>query len=85
MIYADGKKYLGEWKGDNQNGIGIQHWPEGKTYDGGWTNGNEDGLGYFINNSGIRRNGLWKDGKRINWIGAVYEARHSEAIDNQFN
>lgn len=41
-------------------------------------------MGYFINNSGIRRNGIWKDGNRVKWIGAVYEARHNDEIDNQF-
>lgn len=76
-MWPDGRKYLGRWKNDMANGLGIQHWPEGKTYDGGWTNNQMDGLGYFINSSGIRRNGLWENGKRKTWIGAVYEPRNS--------
>lgn len=39
MIFGDESKYLGDWKNDQANGIGIKHWPEGKTYDGGWKDG----------------------------------------------
>ena len=34
--FADGNKYVGEWKDDNKNGQGTYTWANGEKYVGEW-------------------------------------------------
>jgi hypothetical protein len=34
--HADGAKYEGEWKNDQQNGKGTESWPDGALYKGNY-------------------------------------------------
>ena len=43
-------------------------WGNGKEYEGGWLHGKQCGVGYYTNLQGVRRKGVWVDGKREKWI-----------------
>lgn len=36
MIWADGRKYEGDFLNDNKHGFGIYHWADGRKYEGQW-------------------------------------------------
>ena len=36
--YADERKYVGEWKDDNDHGSGVNFWVDGRVWDGLWRN-----------------------------------------------
>jgi len=39
-------------------------WQDGREYDGAWVKGKQSGIGYYSNNTGVKKKGLWADGKR---------------------
>ena len=43
MTYADGVKYIGDWKDDNKHGQGTVTWPNGDKYIGEWKNDKKHG------------------------------------------
>ena len=69
FIWADGRKYEGEYKNDKKEGFGEFEWVNGKKYRGYWKNGKQDGEGefYFPSNQKWKK-GIWKEGQRIKWI-----------------
>lgn len=42
--------------------------PDGRKYIGGWVNGKQHGRGMYIHPNGEKKEGEWKEGKRIHWI-----------------
>lgn len=82
-IWADKKRYVGEYLDDKKHGHGTFEWGNGKKYEGEWINGKQNGrgkikliilllifllIGAIILVQGERKEGIWEDGKRIKWI-----------------
>lgn len=42
-VYANGARYVGQWKDDLQNGVGTMIWPSGDVYRGDWKDGSMSG------------------------------------------
>ena len=69
--YANGSKYVGEWKDGKENGQGTYTWVSGNT----WLNGNKyvgefkdakrNGLGTYTFANGTVDKGVWKNNKLI--------------------
>lgn len=38
MIWADGKRYEGDFLNDNKHGYGVYYWGDGRKYEGYWDN-----------------------------------------------
>lgn len=51
-LHADGAKYDGEWRNDQQNGQGTETWPDGAIYEGEYLNGVKHGKGKFSKERG---------------------------------
>jgi len=64
MTWDDGRKYVGGWKNDNQEGDGCMTYADGRTYDGKWKNGIQEGDGTMTYANGRRYVGQWENGKR---------------------
>lgn len=39
FIWADGRKYVGQYLDDKKHGEGTFEWPDGRKYKGSWQNG----------------------------------------------
>ena len=50
--YADGSKYVGEWKDDKRNGQATYTYADGSKYVGEYKDNKWNGLGFFILKSG---------------------------------
>lgn len=59
--FADGSKYVGEWKDGLRDGIGRQIWLNGDLYEGYWKEDNQNGLG-----KNIWTDGSWYIGGYVN-------------------
>ena len=67
--WKDNRQYQGQYKNEKKHGFGIYKWADGRRYEGYWSNGKQHGLGkYIIPKEGIKKHGLWEDGKRIKWF-----------------
>ena len=64
--FADGRKYIGEWKNNLKDGKGVFEWPDGQVYEGNWKEDEYSGLGSMIYSDGGRYDGDWLDN---NWNG----------------
>jgi len=42
--------------------------PDGSKYEGTWVDGKQHGNGFHVDKKGNRREGVWENGKRIEWI-----------------
>jgi hypothetical protein len=62
--WADGRKYIGEWKDDKRNGKGTMTWADGDKYYGEFKDGYRHGQGTYTFANGAKYAGEWKDGKR---------------------
>jgi hypothetical protein len=62
--WADGNKYVGEWKGDDMNGQGTYTWPSGAKYEGEYKDDKMNGQGTYTWPSGSSYVGEWKDDKK---------------------
>ena len=62
--YADGAKYVGEFKDDKQHGQGTYTSPDGRTYVGEWKEGTPNGQGTFTYANGDKYVGEWKNDQR---------------------
>ena len=60
--FANGEKYVGEFKDDKKHGQGTHTWPDGKKYVGEWKDGKKHGQGTSTTD-GSRYVGEFKDGK----------------------
>jgi Uncharacterized protein conserved in bacteria len=67
-VWADGRKYEGEYVNDKKDGYGIYTWADGRKYQGYWSNGKQHGKGKYIATDGTIKWGVWEDGKRVKWI-----------------
>ena len=68
-------RYMGEWKGDMENGFlregkGREYETDGRKaiYSGEWSNGLRDGNGEEMDENGMSAIGYWKDGKKAGFF-----------------
>ena len=61
--WADGEKYVGEYKDDKRTGQGIYTWPSGNKYVGEFKDGKPHGQGTFTWADGRVEEGIWKNGE----------------------
>jgi hypothetical protein len=57
--WADGQKYVGEWKNGAINGQGTLTWADGSKYVGEWKDFKRHGQGTYTSTKGIRSEGPW--------------------------
>lgn len=57
VLYADGKRYDGEFFANRIQGSGTLHFPNGDRYDGDFVNGHRHGQGVYTFGTGGRYNG----------------------------
>ena len=62
--WADGAKYVGEYKDDKRQGQGTFTYPDGDKYVGEWKDNKRQGQGTFTYASGVKYVGEWKDDKK---------------------
>jgi len=89
FLWPKGKKYCGYYKNDKKDGFGIFFWDiqnikyfdeklpvfkNIKVYIGFWNEGYMNGVGLKIND-GVKKYGLWKNGKKMMWIDSVENAK----------
>ena len=61
--YANGEKYVGEYKDDKRNGQGTYTWPNGNKYVGEFKDGKKHGQGTLTSPDGKVERGIWKNNK----------------------
>ena len=62
--WADGSKYVGEWKDGKQHGQGIYTWADGEKYVGEYKDGKSHGQGTNTWANGNKYVGAWQDDKQ---------------------
>ena len=62
--FANGDKYVGEWKAGKKSGQGTYTYPSGSKYIGEWKAGKKSGLGTYTFDNGDKYIGEWKAGKK---------------------
>ncbi|MCB0661157.1 MAG: caspase family protein [Saprospiraceae bacterium] len=72
-IYADGSKYIGEFKYGYPEGKGTVFYSNGDKYEGAWANHAPNGPGVIYFASGKARGGLWRNGKMVGEMKPVRE------------
>lgn len=60
--YANGDKYVGDWKEDMQHGKGIYFFHTGDRYEGSYVQGERTGEGIYYHASGNKYVGNFKNG-----------------------
>ena len=60
--FANGEKYVGEYKDDKRNGQGTNTWPNGKKYVGEWLDDKANGQGVLTLANGTVQEGVFKNG-----------------------
>ena len=83
FMWADGRKYNGQYKEDKKHGYGVFEWPDGRKYKGEWDNGKQHGKGVFVNADNTEKEGIWNDGKRVKWTDE-WESIEMEIYNNYF-
>ena len=79
LIYKDGSKYSGEFKGGKFSGLGTFTYKDGATYFGEFIEGKSNGQGTYTWPDGKKYVGEWKDDVRhgqgifTNQLGETYE------------
>lgn len=69
FTWPDNRKYSGDYKDDKKEGYGVFEWGDGRIYKGNWKNGKQNGKGELYNpTTQTWKKGIWKEGKKINWI-----------------
>mgnify|MGYP006083283335 CR=1 FL=1 len=64
FTFANGDKYVGQWKGGKRNGQGTSTWARGDKYVGHFKDDKPNGQGTYTFSNGIKYVGQWKGGKR---------------------
>ena len=65
MTWVTGEKYIGDWKNNEKDGLGIQYYSnKNKEYEGNFKNGFFEGKGVYYYDDGNRYEGDWKNNKR---------------------
>ena len=62
--WADGNKYVGEWKKGKMHGQGTHIWANGNKYVGEYKKGKMHGYGTFTSPPGHKYVGKWKNGHK---------------------
>lgn len=65
---------------EKKHGFGIYVWADGRRYEGNWKNGKQHGKGHYIVNE-ITKQGLWEDGKRMQWSDTIETIKPSNWND----
>jgi hypothetical protein len=60
--YADGMKYVGDWRNGKEHGQGRMTLPGGSIYEGAYKDGLPNGHGVYDVSNGKRYDGEWQDG-----------------------
>jgi len=60
--------YEGQYINDQKQGHGKYIWPDGRVYDGQWVQGKRNGHAMYTNQSGVQREGHWKDDQVESWF-----------------
>ena len=78
FTFANGVKYIGEWKDALFHGYGTLIFGNGDKYVGEFKNGQShgEGIGYGADGK-IRQSGLWKNGQ----FDSLLEFTHTERVD----
>ena len=63
--YANGNKYVGEYKNGKIYGQGTYTWTNGNKYVGEFKDAKRNGLGTYIFANGTVDKGIWKNNKLI--------------------
>ena len=61
FTWADGDKYVGQWKDGMVNGQGTNTWADGDKYVGQWKDNKRNGQGTFTYADGRKQEGQWID------------------------
>jgi len=59
--YANGDKYVGEWKDNKYHGQGTYTYADGRKYVGEWKDNKRHGQGTYTTNDGVKYVGEWKN------------------------
>lgn len=84
-IWANGDKYIGEWKNDRKDGQGTYIWASGEKYTGEWKNDKRDGQGTYIQANGEKYVGKYQNDKPIKGQGTLYAANGSPISNSKIN
>jgi hypothetical protein len=84
-IYADGSKYVGEFKYGYPEGKGKVYYANGDVYEGSWANHAPHGPGVIYFSSGKARGGLWRNGKMVGEMKPVREQVADKKIDIDYS
>ena len=60
--YANGNKYVGEWKDGKRHGQGTHTWASGDKYVGEFKDDKRHGQGTYTRADGTVKKGKWKNG-----------------------
>ena len=70
--WADGSKYIGEWKNNKRDGQGTYTWPSGSKYIGEWLENERHGDGAYVWSSGHTYVGQWMSDVRHGFSTTTY-------------
>ena len=66
MLWSDGRKHIGYYKGNKKHGFGIYYWPdEYRIYVGFWTKGKQESVGKFVILNKRPKYGSWENGEKV--------------------
>ena len=93
MTYADGDKYVGEWKDSKRNGQGTYTYADGDKYVGEYKDNEFHGQGTYTWPDGHKESGLYYDGELLenkckNFgfnIGTAYSKRCQEIMFDEYS
>ena len=63
--WADGQKYVGEWKDRKQHGQGTDTYSDGSKYVGEYKDGKKYGQGTYTFADGTVEKGIWENGELV--------------------
>ena len=63
ITYANGDKYVGEFRDDKYNGQGTYTYANGDKYVGEWRDGLPNGQGTYTSADGRVKEGIWENGE----------------------
>merc|ERR1712166_200259 len=66
--HAGGATYVGQWRGDRQDGVGHEEWPDKASFEGQYQDGMKQGSGKFVYANGSVYEGRF-EGNEMNGEG----------------
>ena len=79
LMYANGEKYVGEFKDGLANGLGIITYPNGDKVVGAFKDNKMNGYGTITFANGNKIVGRWKDGKQVKGETKFIESEENRA------